>query len=236
VAILKKMKRLAIIPARGGSKRIPRKNIKNFLGKPIIAYSIEAALKSGLFDEVMVSTDDAEIAEIAKKFGAKVPFLRSAKNADDFATTADVLVEVLETYNAQNQAFDTMCCIYSTAPFITSERLQEGCELLETKKYSTVLPVLKFSFPIQRAVSLDTVNKVAFFQPEYQLTRSQDLTAAFHDSGQFYWLSVSSFVETKKIWTDNTGAIILTEMEVQDIDTLEDWEIAEFKYKLKNER
>lgn len=230
------MKRLAIIPARGGSKRIPRKNIKPFLGKPIIAYSIESALKSGLFDEVMVSTEDAEIAEIVKQFGAGVPFLRSEKNADDFATTAAVLVEVLSEYEKQGQYFDSVCCIYSTAPFVTSERLREGCNLLETKNYSTVLPVLRFSFPIQRAVSLNEDNQVAFFQPEHQLTRSQDLTPAFHDSGQFYWLNARSFVQTKKIWTDNTGAIILTEMEVQDIDTAEDWEIAEFKYKLKNER
>jgi pseudaminic acid cytidylyltransferase len=226
------MKCLAIIPARGGSKRIPRKNIKDFLGKPIIAYSIEAAIASGLFDEVMVSTDDSEIAKIAKKLGANVPFLRSDKNSDDFATTADVILEVISEYEKIGQYFDTACCLYSTAPFVTKKRLIEGFNLLNLKKYSTVLPLLKFSFPIQRAVSLDKNGRVAFIQPEHQLTRSQDLTPAFHDSGQFYWLNVPAFQKTKMIWTDNTGAIILSEMEVQDIDTLEDWEIAEFKFKV----
>lgn len=228
------MKKIAIIPARGGSKRIPRKNIKDFLGKPIIAYSIEAAISSGLFDEVMVSTDDSEIAEIAKSLGAHVPFLRSKKNSDDFASTADVIIEVITEYEKKGKYFDTACCLYSTAPFVTKERLIEGFNLFEEKKYSAVLPLLKFSFPIQRAVSLDKNRSVSFIQPEHQLTRSQDLTPAFHDSGQFYWLNVPAFQKAKTVWTDNTGAIILTEMEVQDIDTLEDWEIAELKFKIVN--
>ncbi len=226
------MANICIIPARGGSKRIPRKNIKDFLGKPIIAYSIEVALASGLFDEVMVSTDDEEIAKIAKELGAKVPFFRSNKNSDDFATTADVILEVIFEYEKREKYFDTVCCIYSTAPFVTKERLIEGFNLLNTKKYSTVLPLLKYSFPIQRAVSIDKKYKVNFIQPEHQLTRSQDLTPAFHDSGQFYWLNVPSFQKSKKIWTDNTGAILLTEMEVQDIDSFEDWKMAEFKFKV----
>lgn len=228
------MKTIAIIPARGGSKRIPRKNIKDFLGKPIITYSIEAAITSGLFDEVMVSTDDDEIAKIAKKLGANVPFLRSKKNSDDFATTADVILEVISEYEKNEKYFDIACCLYSTAPFVTKERLIEGFNLLNKKAYSTVLPLLKFSFPIQRAVSLDKNSRVAFIQPEHQLTRSQDLIPTFHDSGQFYWLNVPAFQKIRTVWTDNTGAIILTEMEVQDIDTLEDWEIAELKFKIVN--
>jgi N-acylneuraminate cytidylyltransferase len=183
----------------------------------------------------MVSTDDDEIAQIAKELGAKVPFLRSIKNSDDFATTADVLFEVLLDYEKEGKYFDTVCCLYSTAPFVTARRLKEACTLLEEKKYSTVLPVLKFSFPIQRAVSLTKDNKVNFIQPEHQLTRSQDLASAYHDSGQFYWLQVLPFKESKMIWTNNTGAIILNEMEVQDIDTLEDWKIAEFKFRISNE-
>lgn len=225
------MKCLAIIPARGGSKRIPKKNIKQFLGKPIIAYSIEAALKSNLFDEVMVSTDDAEIAKIAKAYGAQVPFFRSEKNADDFATTADVLIEVIQAYKQNGQLYDSICCLYSTAPFVSSEKLKKGYDLLQNQDYSTVVPVVKFSFPIQRALQLNENNKIHFYFPKHQLTRSQDLAESFHDTGQFYWLNVERFSASQKIWTDNTGAIILSEKEVQDIDTLEDWEIAEYKFK-----
>ena len=228
------MKRLAIIPARGGSKRIPRKNIKDFLGKPIIAYSIEAALNSGVFDEVMVSTDDEEIATVARQFGAEVPFMRSSKNADDFATTADVIIEVVQEYKNIGRAFDTLCCIYPTAPFVTAERLKEGGVLLEKQDYDSVVPMVRFSFPIQRAVYLNEYNQAFFFQPEHIQSRSQDLQSSYHDVGQYYWLSTTKFIENKQIWTQNTGAIILDEMETQDIDTLEDWEIAEFKYQLKH--
>ena len=228
------MKRLAIIPARGGSKRIPRKNIKDFLGKPIIAYSIEAALKSNIFDEVMVSTDDDEIASVAIQFGAAVPFMRSSKNADDFATTADVIVEVVQQYESIGRFFDALCCIYPTAPFVTAERLQEGAVLLEKQGYDSVVPMVRFSFPIQRAVYLNEYNQAFFFQPEHIQSRSQDLQSSYHDVGQYYWLNTARFIENKQIWTQNTGAIILDEMETQDIDTLEDWEIAEFKYQLKH--
>lgn len=228
------MKRLAIIPARGGSKRIPRKNIKDFLGKPIIAYSIEAALKSNIFDEVMVSTDDDEIASVAIQFGAAVPFMRSSKNADDFATTADVIVEVVQQYESIGRFFDALCCIYPTAPFVTAERLQEGTVLLEKQGYDSVVPMVRFSFPIQRAVYLNEDNRAFFFQPEHIRSRSQDLQSSYHDVGQYYWLNTARFIENKQIWTQNTGAIILDEMEIQDIDTLEDWEIAEFKYQLKH--
>jgi N-acylneuraminate cytidylyltransferase len=228
------MKRLAIIPARGGSKRIPRKNIKNFLGKPIIAYSIEAAIASNLFDEIMVSTDDAEIAAVARESGAKVPFMRSDKNADDFATTSDVIQEVLRQYADNKYSYDSVCCIYPTAPFITAERLKQGSELLDKGSFGAVVPLVKFSFPIQRAVRLSSNGKVSFFQPEYIKSRSQDLEPAYHDAGQFYWFNVDAFEINQSIWTSNTGAIILNETEVQDIDTPEDWKIAEFKFKINN--
>lgn len=227
------MKTVAIITARGGSKRIPRKNIKPFLGKPIIAYSIESALNSGLFDEVMVSTDDVEIAAVARQFGAKVPFLRSAKNADDFATTADVIVEVLEEYEQLGQTFEYAICIYPTAPFVSSELLIKGYELLTQGDYDTVFPAMPFSFPIQRAIKLNTKNRIEMLQPEHLRTRSQDLEATYHDCGQFYWLHVERFMAKKEIWTDNSGIVILSEMEAHDIDNLEDWKVAEFKYKIK---
>lgn len=224
---------VAIITARGGSKRIPRKNIKPFLGKPIIAYSIESALNSGLFDEVMVSTDDEEIAEVARQFGAKVPFMRSAKNADDFATTADVIVEVLEEYEKRGQTFEYAICIYPTAPFVSSELLIKGYELLTKGDYDTVFPAMPFSFPIQRAVRLNAKNRIEMLQPQHLRTRSQDLETTYHDCGQFYWLHVERFMNKKEIWTDNSGIVILSEMEAHDIDNLEDWKVAEFKYQLK---
>ena len=223
---------IAIIPARGGSKRIPKKNIKNFLGKPIIAYSIETALKSGLFDEVMVSTDDAEIAEIAKKYGAKVPFMRSVENADDFATTADVLKEVLQNYKQfQQRNFDYACCIYPTAPFVSTELLQKSFDLLKEKNFDTVFPVMAYGYPIQRALKIQQ-DKMQLFQPEHLNTRSQDLEKAYHDAGQFYWFQVDKFQKFGKLWTDNTGVIVIKESQAQDIDTLEDWQLAEIKYKI----
>jgi pseudaminic acid cytidylyltransferase len=224
------MKTLAIITARGGSKRIPRKNIKPFLGKPIIAYSIESAVNSGLFDEVMVSTEDDEIAAIAEQFGAKVPFRRSAKNADDFATTADVVVEVLENYKAIGQQFDYAICIYPTAPFVDAALINQGFNLLTSGHYDTVFPAMPFGFPIQRAIKLNAENRIEMLQPEFLRTRSQDLEKAYHDCGQFYWLNVGKFLVKKEIWTDNSGIVVLSEMEAHDIDNIEDWKVAEFKY------
>ena len=225
------MSNLCIIPARGGSKRIPRKNIKAFLGKPIIAYSIEAAIKSGIFDEVMVSTDDFEIATIAKKYGASVPFMRSDKSANDYATTFDVIYEVIQEYNLLNKKFDLICCIYPCAPFVTKEKLAEGFQLLKKNKYDSVFPVVLFSFPIQRALK-ENERKVSFFYPEFSLSRSQDLEKSYHDAGQFYWLNTEICVEKKKILTDNSGSIVLTELEVQDIDNEIDWKLAELKYEI----
>lgn len=226
------MDRICIIPARGGSKRIPRKNIKNFLGKPIIAYSIEAAIASNLFNTVMVSTDDAEIAEISKKYGAEIPFLRSKKNADDFATTVDVINEVLESYKNKGITFDVACCIYATAPFVSRNILTKGYKTLVGEKFDSVFPVMEFSFPIQRALKKDNNDKMALFQPEHLNSRSQDLEKAYHDAGQFYWFHTGMLIEKGKLWTDNSGVIVIEQSEGQDIDTLEDWKLAELKYRL----
>lgn len=224
-------KNLCIIPARGGSKRIPRKNIRSFKGKPIIAYSIEAALKSGLFEEVMVSTDDAEIAEIAEKYGADIPFLRSEKNADDFATTVDVLLEVLERYKELGAEFDKVCCVYPTAPFVTEAKLKQAFEKLSSENLDAVFPVVQFSYPITRALKMQG-NKLKFFFPEFENSRSQDLEKAYHDAGQFYFINSRTLINTNAIITENTGGITISEMEAQDIDTETDWKLAELKYEL----
>lgn len=226
------MSNLAIIPARGGSKRIPRKNIKSFLGKPIICYSIEAALDSGLFDEVMVSTDDLEIAEIAKKCGATVPFLRSKKASDDFATTADVIAEVLLKYKEKGIEFDLSCCIYPTAPLIKKDKLSQSIKMVKEQSYDAVFPVVQYSYPIQRAIRVDDSNKMSLFFEENINMRSQDLENSYHDAGQFYTVLVENFLKKKELWTENTGVIMLDELEVQDIDTLTDWKLAELKYEL----
>lgn len=230
------MKRIAIIPARGGSKRIPRKNIKNFLNKPIISYSIEAALQSGLFDEVMVSTDDEEIAEIAKSFGASVPFLRSEKNSNDFATTFDVINEVISRYKELGSTFEEACCIYPTAPFTTAERLKQFHDFLEQSKFDCVFPVLKYGYPIQRGLRLNNDGQMRMIYPEHLVTRSQDLDASYHDAGQFYWFTVDRLMKFGQLWTDNTGSLEIREMEAHDIDSIEDWEIAEFKYQLREQK
>ena len=216
-------RRVAVITARGGSKRIPRKNIKPFLGKPIIAYSIEAALQTGLFDEVMVSTDDEEIADVAKKYGAKVPFMRSEKTSNDFATTAEVMTEVMETYEQNGNHFDYVCCIYPTAPFITSEVLAQTMKLLEEGDSDCVIPVVKFSFPPQRCVVVNEEGKLVPKWPECMKMRSQDLEPYYHDCGQFYCMRVDRFLEQKEMWMKDVEPFIQDEINVQDIDTEEDW-------------
>lgn len=227
-----KENRLAIIPARGGSKRIPRKNIKDFLGKPIISYSIRAALSSGLFDEVMVSTDDDEIRHISIQWGAKVPFLRSAITSDDFATTFDVVQEVVSEYSKLGKNFDIGCCLYPAAPFITSKKLHEAYHLLTSHNYDSVFPILRYGAPIQRSIKVGPGNRISMCFPEFLHARSQDLDPTFHDAGQFYWMSIPVILKKQKIWTDNSGGIEITEREGQDIDTQNDWMLAELKYTL----
>lgn len=225
------MKSLAIIPARGGSKRIPRKNIRPFLGRPIIAYSIEAALATGLFAEVMVSTDDEQIGRVAQEYGASVPFLRSREASDDFATTAQVLEEVLLKYKAQGKSFEAACCLYPTAPFVTAALLQESYKKLREGDFDTVFPVLQYGYPIWRSLKVEQ-GKAVMNWPEHLSSRSQDLPAAFHDAGQFYWLRVDTFLKDKKLFTSNSGVIERSELEAQDIDSETDWKLAELKYKL----
>lgn len=226
---------IAIIPARGGSKRIPRKNIRSFLGKPIIEYSINAALGAGCFTEVMVSTDDIEIAEVAIKAGAKVPFMRSAINSDDNAVTAAVVQEVLDAYAEKGIQFEYCCCIYPTAPFINSEKLISAFNLLKIKNANSLIPVVKFSVPILRSFKIED-NLLKPNWPEYINHRSQDLAPAYYDAGQFYFLKVSSFYLDKKIFSDNSVCIEMFESEVQDIDNESDWRIAEIKYQIATKK
>lgn len=225
-------KKLAIITARGGSKRIPRKNIKDFCGKPILCYSIEAAFASGAFDEVMVSTDDAEIAEIARSTGASVPFFRSAEMSGDYASTDDVIMEVLKEYEKSGLFFEAFCCIYPTAPFLTGKRLKDAMELLETA--DSVMPVVPFSYPPQRGLIVNDKGFVERQFPEYATARSQDLPKIYHDCGQFYACRTAPFMEAGTTDVEKLVPLVLSEMEVQDIDTLDDWEIAEIKYKRLN--
>ncbi len=225
------MRTLAIIPARGGSKRIPNKNVRNFLGKPIIAYSIHTALDSDLFDEVMVSTDSDMIADVANSFGANIPFMRSTASSSDKATTVDVLVEVLSQYKEQGINFKYACCIYPTAPFISHYRLKVALAKLRREDLDTVMPVVPFSYPVQRSFTM-TEGKLGMMMPQHINTRSQDLETAYHDCGQFYWFDVEKLLANGNLITANTGAIILPEMEVQDIDQESDWKLAELKYQL----
>lgn len=225
---------IAIITARGGSKRIPKKNIKEFCGKPIIAYSIRAALDSGIFDEVMVSTDSEEIAEIARAYGAKVPFMRSAKTSDDFATTADVLMEVLERYEEMGRTFDVMSCIYPTAPFVTPQKLQSAYDTLTKEQAVMAMPVVAFSYPPQRSYVLNG-NMLEMKWKENYNKRSQDLEKMYHDAGQFYMYQVESYVRLKGQIDQSIVPVIVDEMEVQDIDNETDWKLAEQKYRLMTE-
>lgn len=219
---------IAIITARGGSKRIPRKNVKLFCGKPIITYSIEAALQSGLFEEVMVSTEDEEIAQIARQAGASVPFMRSQESAGDYASTDDVLLEVLKAYEEQDRTFDTFCCLYPTAPFVTAQKLQKAMKLLE--QADSVMPVVPFSFPPQRCMVLNEAGELHMKWPEYAQTRSQDLEPYYHDCGQFYCCKTDLFLQYKTTDLPHMMPMIMSELEVQDIDNPDDWEIAELKY------
>ena len=225
------MNNLCIIPARGGSKRIPKKNIKSFLGKSIIAYSIEAAIQSKLFTEIMVSTDCQETADIALRYGAKVPFLRSKENSNDFATTYDVIKEVIDEYKKDGVNFENICCIYACAPFVTANNLKHAYQELSNKQVDTIFPIIEYSFPIQRAVKIHN-EKIELFNIDHLNTRSQDLEKSYHDAGQFYWMKSENILNKGRIITDNCSGIIITELEGQDIDNEIDWELAELKFKL----
>lgn len=225
-------KNLCIIPARGGSKRIPRKNIKDFFGKPIIAYAIEAALESDLFEEVMVSTDDEEIAAISRKWGASIPFMRSQNTSNDYANTYDVLEEVIADYQKSQKIFDHVLCLYPCTPLVNSEKIIESYNQLLSYDCTTILTIMSYSFPIQRALKKSGI-EVSYFYPEFENSRSQDLEKSYHDAGQFYWMKIDSLLTEKKILMKKTGFLTLSELEAQDVDTLMDWELLKMKYQLK---
>lgn len=227
---------ICIIPARGGSKRIPGKNLKFFHGRPILCYAIEAALKSGLFSEVMVSTDDRLIAETAVKYGASVPFMRDANLADDFSTTAEVLLDVLEKYRSSGREFDRLCCIYPTAAFVLPEHIRQGFEQLENGQASVVFPVLPFEYPIWRAMRKTDEHLLEMIWPENENKRSQDLEKAWHDAGQWYWLNVPDFLENKRILGGKAAGIPLSHLDAHDIDWPDDWELAELKFEIRRRK
>lgn len=225
------MSKIAVITARGGSKRIPRKNIKDFCGKPILAYSIEAALDSGVFDEVMISTEDDEIAEIAQKYGAKFPFKRNIETAGDHAMTIDVMIEVAKKYGELGKMPDSVCCIYPTAPFITGIKLEEASCIFEEKKADALIPVVKFSFPPQRCF-VEEGDYIKYKWKENEFKRSQDMEAYYHDAGQFYFIKTDVMIREHTLVPEKTVMMLLDELEVQDIDNETDWKLAEIKYKL----
>lgn len=227
------MSSVALIPARGGSKRIPRKNIKNFSGKPIIAYSIEAALKSGCFDKVVVSTDDQEIASVAKEYGAEVPFLRPENISNDFATTKDVINHFLEYLKENDFDYDYLCTIYATAPLLQERYLVEGYDKLKSSDAVNVFSCTTMPFPIQRTFKLGRDDRCEMFWPENFNSRSQDLEEAYQDAGQFYWRNLQT-TSTKNMFGSDSAGIVIPRHFVQDIDTLEDWERAEYMYQLIN--
>lgn len=223
--------KIAIIPARVGSKRIPKKNIRLFEGKPLIAYSIRAALDAGVFDRVIVSTDSDEIAEIAKKFGAEAPFRRPAEHATDTATTAAVMNHALEWCESNSIQVDLFCCIYATAPFLTAQDLQQGLKVMLDAKADAACSVTPFEYPIYRALKLEANGRLAMIWPEHEKTRSNDFPEIYHDAGQFYWLDTQVFKGTKSMWPANLVPVILPRTRVQDIDTEEDWQLAEMKFR-----
>lgn len=229
------MNNIAIITARGGSKRIPKKNIREFCGRPIIEYSIRAALESKLFDEVMVSTDSEEIAKISRQCGASVPFFRSEENSNDYAITADVINEVINEYEKLGKRFDTLCCIYPTAPFVTAKKLLAAYNEMKKSNADSAMTVVRYGFPPQRAVVIRN-GKIEFQYPEYYKTRSQDLEPIYHDCGQFYFCNVDAFKKYNTMITPNCVPFVVSEEEVQDIDNISDWNIAEMKYNASKKR
>jgi len=223
--------KIAVIPARGGSKRIPRKNIRMFCGKPIIAYSISAAQQTGLFDQVVVSTDDEEIASVAREFGATTPFVRPKELADDFTGTNAVVKHAVAWFNAQSNDVTHACCLYATAPLLQARFITEGYEALSRSDAAFAFSVTSYAFPIQRALRVTPEGRVDAIYPEHRMTRSQDLEHAYHDAGQFYWGTARAFLEDLPVFAPHSIGVILPRHLVQDIDTLEDWDQAELMYR-----
>lgn len=226
--------KIAVIPARGGSKRIPKKNIKNFCGKPMIAWSIEAAIRSACFDKVIVSTDDDEIAEVAKRYGAEIPFIRPKELADDYTGTNNVICHAIEWLKNHDIDPSVVCCIYATAPFIQEMDLQNAYIKLIENNCSYVFSATSYAFPVQRAFKVSLNNYTEMFYPEYENMRSQDLEEAYHDAGQFYWGTVKAWLNHESVFNQNAMAYILPRYRVQDIDTQEDWKMAEFLFSKMN--
>jgi len=222
---------ICVIPARGRSKRILRKNIKKFLGKPIIAYSIEAALESNCFDQIIVSTDDDEIAKLAIKYGAQVPFVRPPELSDDFSSTLSVIQHAIGEQDSDNN-IENVCCLYATAPFIDSNTLNESYEQFKKSDANYCLGITSFPFPIQRALRVSGDNCLTMFNQENSHKRSQDLDEAYHDAGQFCWGRASAFKDELSIYSGSTLPYVLPRHLVQYIDTIEDWVMAEAMYKL----
>ena len=224
--------RLCVIPARGGSKRIPRKNIKIFCGQAMIGYSIKAALDSQCFDQIIVSTDDAEIAEVAKSFGARVPFMRPDELANDYAGTVPVVKHAIEWFDDQGQSPSEVCCLYATAPFVREGAIRKAYEQMQSAQADYCFTVTSFAFPIQRAIKITVENRIDMFYPERFETRSQDLEESYHDAGQFYWGKAKAFKQQKSLFSKSTTPYILPRHLVQDIDTPEDWKRAELMYQV----
>ncbi|MDC1209015.1 pseudaminic acid cytidylyltransferase [Litorivicinus sp.] len=225
-----KKKYLAVIPARGGSKRIKKKNIKKFREHPIIAWSINAAKKSNLFDTVMVSTDCDETALIAKTYGASVPFQRSAVNSDDNATIADALIEVISQYESQNIFFDAVCCLYATAPFITTPQLAQGLDLMTSKHFDSVFPITPFDYPINRALRRKPNGLISFVDSSFVNTRSQDIPESYHDAGMWIWFQPGTLKDQAQFFSENTGSVVIESSACHDIDTETDWRVALIKH------
>jgi N-acylneuraminate cytidylyltransferase len=224
--------KLCVIPARGGSKRIPRKNIKEFCGQPMIAYSIQAAKQSGCFDKIIVSTDDQEIADVAKSYGADVPFMRPEELANDYAGTIPVIKHAIEWFEQDDQSPELVCCLYATAPFVQAEAIQQALQKLQTTQADYCFTATSFPFPIQRAIKLTKNERVEMFYPENFSARSQDLEEAYHDAGQFYWGKAEAWKSEIPLFSNKATAYVLPRHLVQDIDTLEDWKRAELMYQL----
>lgn len=226
--------RLAVIPARGGSKRIPRKNIRPFGGRPMIAWSIRAAIESGCFDRIIVSTDDAEIAATARKYGAEAPFVRPAALSDDHTGTAPVIAHAVQWQQDHGVPVNTVCCLYATAPFLRAEDLRRGLATFEDSGANFAFSVTSYAFPIQRAIRITRQGRVQMFQPEHYRTRSQDMEEAWHDAGQFYWGKTAAWLADEPLFGPDSAAVILPRHRVQDIDTAEDWARAELMFEALN--